>query len=169
MAPATGITGTCAFRLQGGEDSSSSTTFRRAPFGVSASSPHISWALDAGPRDGLPVMANRRHAGEGGHFLAVDVKCYGNVYQSRHGHPTFQSASLYQLFAYVKNIVQAKETSARVSGLLLYAATGERVEPSSCQMSGKRIGMATLDLNRPFSEIRAQLDGIASEHFAGDV
>ena len=49
----------------------------------------------------------------------------------------------------------------RVSGMLLYAKTDEEIQPdSSYQMSGNQISVRTLDLNRPFDEIRAQLDEI---------
>ena len=102
---------------------------------------------------------------QGRRFLVIDAKYYGRVYQSHYGQPTFHSANLYQIFAYVKNMAMAKGPYATVSGMLLYAATGEHVPRSSYQMSGNRIGVRTLDLNRPFEEIRDQLDGIAREHF----
>jgi 5-methylcytosine-specific restriction enzyme subunit McrC len=35
-------------------------------------------------------------------------------------------------------------------------------------MSGNRISVRTLDLNREFTEIAAQLDAIASAHFANE-
>ena len=42
------------------------------------------------------------------------------------------------------------------------AATDEDIQPDATyRMSGNRIGATTLDLDRPFEEIRAQLDGIA--------
>ena len=51
---------------------------------------------------------------------------------------------------------------AEVSGMLLYAATDEDIQPDATyRMSGNRISATTLDLDRPFEEIRAQLDGIA--------
>ena len=49
---------------------------------------------------------------------------------------------------------------------LLYAATDEAIQPdNSYQMSGNRISVKTLDLNREFSEIAAQLNTIVTEHF----
>ena len=33
-------------------------------------------------------------------------------------------------------------------------------------MSGNKISVKTLDLNRPFSEMAGQLDQIAAEHFS---
>ena len=50
--------------------------------------------------------------------------------------------------------------------MLLYAATDEAVQPNnSYQMSGNKISVRTLDLDREFSEISAQLNAIVSEHF----
>ena len=53
-----------------------------------------------------------------------------------------------------------------VSGMLLYAATDETIQPdNSYQMSGNNISVKTLDLNRDFPEIAAQLNAIVNEHF----
>ena len=77
------------------------------------------------------------------------------------------SGNLYQIFTYVKN----KDTEfvnepQRVSGMLLYAATDEAIQPDNIyQMSGNQISVKTLDLNRDFSEIAAQLNRIVDEHF----
>ena len=50
--------------------------------------------------------------------------------------------------------------------MLLYAATDEAIQPdNSYQMSGNKISVKTLDLNRDFSEIAAQLNAVVSEHF----
>ena len=51
--------------------------------------------------------------------------------------------------------------------MLLYAATDEAIQPDNVyQMSGNQISVKTLDLNQDFSEIAAQLNAIAIEHFA---
>ena len=49
-----------------------------------------------------------------------------------------------------------------ISHIGINAATDEEVQPDATyRMSGNQIGVRTLDLDRPFEEIRAQLDGIA--------
>lgn len=54
----------------------------------------------------------------------------------------------------------------RVSGMLLYAVTDEAIQPdNSYRMSGNQISVKTLDLNRDFSEIAAQLNAIVDKHF----
>jgi 5-methylcytosine-specific restriction enzyme subunit McrC len=50
--------------------------------------------------------------------------------------------------------------------MLLYAATDESIQSNiSFHMSGNKISVRTLDLNRDFSEISAQLKAIVAEHF----
>ena len=55
-----------------------------------------------------------------------------------------------------------------VFGLLPMAAfADEAIQPdNSYRMSGNQISVKTLDLNRDFSEISAQLDAIVDEHFS---
>lgn len=75
--------------------------------------------------------------------------------------------NLYQIFTYVKNKdTEFGDKPHKVSGMLLYAATDEAIQPdNSYQMSGNKISVKTLDLNRDFSEIAAQLNAIVDEHF----
>ena len=48
----------------------------------------------------------------------------------------------------------------------MYAATDESIQPdNSYLMSGNKISVRTLDLNRNFSEIAAQLNAIVDEYF----
>ena len=85
--------------------------------------------------------------------------------QSQYGMQTLHSGNLYQIFAYVKNEAELKK-DCTVSGMLLYAKTDEAVQPDvSYKMSGNRIEVGTLDLNKDFSVISEQLDLIARIHF----
>ena len=53
-----------------------------------------------------------------------------------------------------------------VSGILLYVRTDEAVYPENeYRMSGKRVGVRTLNLDSDFDDIKAQLDGIAAMHY----
>lgn len=101
-----------------------------------------------------------------GRVLIIDAKYYAATMQSNFDKRTVHSGNLYQIFAYVKNKQIAFERageSVEVSGMLLYAATDEDIQPDfTYRMSGNRISATTLDLDRPFEDIRAQLDGIAN-------
>ena len=85
--------------------------------------------------------------------------------QKQYEKTTFHSANLYQIFTYVKN--QDAAGAGNVSGLLLYAKTGETIAPDGTFfMGGSRIGVKSLDLNQEFSLIAARLDGIVKEYLA---
>ena len=50
--------------------------------------------------------------------------------------------------------------------MLLYARTDEEIQPDNeYMMSGNKISVKTLDLNRDFSEIAEQLNNIAESCF----
>jgi 5-methylcytosine-specific restriction enzyme subunit McrC len=84
---------------------------------------------------------------------------FNSLYESR----TVHSNNLYQIFTYVKN--RDRETSGNVSGVLLYAKTDEEITPDlDYLMSGNRIGVKTLDLNRDFQKIAVQLDDLVSDY-----
>ena len=68
---------------------------------------------------------------------------------------------------YVKNKeIELSAQPHEVSGMLLYAKTEEAITPDcSYVMSGNKISVKTLDLNKEFKLIAAQLDKIAEEYF----
>lgn len=99
--------------------------------------------------------------------LIIDAKYYTRTMQSVFDAHTLHSGNLYQIFTYVKNKdTEFGDKPHKVSGMLLYAATDEAIQPDNCyQMSGIQISVKTLDLNRAFPEIAAQLNAIMTEHF----
>ena len=139
--------------------------FRREHPQLRASASFIDWALDDGMSDGLPAMRSDITLSARGRVLIIDAKYYTSTMQTYYEKKTVKSGNLYQIFAYVKNKQAALERAGdgtEVLGMLLYAATDEEVQPDATyRMSGNRISATTLDLDRPFEEIRAQLDGIA--------
>ena len=139
--------------------------YRREHPQLRASASFIEWALDDDASEGLPTMRSDITLSARGRVLIIDAKYYTSTMQRNFDRRTVHSGNLYQIFAYVKNKQAALERSGEsveVSGMLLYAATDEEVQPDfNYRMSGNRISATTLDLDRPFEEIRAQLDGIA--------
>ncbi|MCD8300927.1 MAG: 5-methylcytosine-specific restriction endonuclease system specificity protein McrC [Clostridiales bacterium] len=110
----------------------------------------------------LPKMQTDVMLRMGNRTLIIDAKYYTRVLQSQYNRETFHSNNLYQIFAYVKNTDIGN--TGNVSGLLLYAKTDEDVTPDTVfNMAGNQIGARTLDLNKDFSQIQAQLDGILGE------
>lgn len=141
--------------------------YRKEHPGLNAAAIQIPWALDDGFGDMLPIMQTDITLQRGGRVLIIDAKYYSHTLQGQYDARTVHSGNLYQIFTYVKN-EEAKlaRDPHEVSGMLLYARTDEEAQPDGMyRMSGNRISVKTLDLNRPFSEIREQLDGIAFDHF----
>lgn len=133
---------------------------------LNASASFIDWVLDDGMSDGLPAMRSDITLSARGRVLIIDAKYYASTMQSNFEKRTVHSGNLYQIFTYVKNkqvVLERAGEGTEVAGMLLYAATGEDIQPDFVyRMSGNRISATTLDLDRPFEEIRAQLDGIVA-------
>ncbi len=134
---------------------------------VKATASQIPWALDDGLGTMLPVMRSDIMLEKGNTVLIIDAKYYTHTTQEQYDVHTLHSGNLYQIFTYVKNKdAEFGDKPHTVSGMLLYAATDEAVQPdSSYCMRGNKISVRTLDLNRDFSEISAQLNAIVNEHF----
>ncbi|MCR5777213.1 MAG: 5-methylcytosine-specific restriction endonuclease system specificity protein McrC [Lachnospiraceae bacterium] len=134
---------------------------------VKATASQIPWAVDDGQGTMLPVMQSDVMLTRGNEVLIIDAKYYTQTMQTQYDTYTLHSANMYQIFTYVKN--KDSEFGGKqhtVSGMLMYAATDESIQPdNSYLMSGNKISVRTLDLNRDFSEIAAQLNGIVDEYF----
>ncbi|MCI9426431.1 MAG: 5-methylcytosine-specific restriction endonuclease system specificity protein McrC [Eubacterium sp.] len=141
--------------------------YKRHYPGLSPGKKHLSWSLDKGESDMLPVLKTDIHLQKGNAVLIIDAKYYAKTTQENYGIHTIHSANLYQIFTYVKQRHYSFGNAPhQVSGMLLYAKTDEEIQPDAVyQMRGNQISVKTLDLNRPFSEIKAQLNKIAEDHF----
>ena len=135
---------------------------------IKTSASQIGWALDDGISAMLPTMQSDIMLAYGEKTLIIDAKYYGRTMQTQYDVHTLHSNNLYQIFTYVKNKDTDFGTQPHtVSGMLLYAATDEAIQlNNSYRMSGNKISVKTLDLNRDFSEIAAQLNAIVDEHFS---
>ncbi len=112
----------------------------------------------------LPIMQTDIFLRLNEKALIIDTKYYGKTMQMQYDKATLHSGNVYQIFTYVKN--QDAASTGNVSGMLLYAKTDEVITPDcSFVMGGNRISVKTLDLNKAFSLIAAQLDKIAEDHF----
>lgn len=125
------------------------------------SSPHVKWDTDDDFVKYLPTMKTDIALHNGQKTLIIDTKFYGTGYQhnklfdSRSVH----SGNLYQIYSYVKNY--DSNNSGSVQGMLLYAVTDSGNLPKvDYSLSGNRISVYTIDLNKPFSEIESQLDSL---------
>lgn len=115
----------------------------------------------------LPDMKTDIVLEKNGKLLIIDTKYYSKIMTQNYNKTSVRSSHLYQIFAYVKNM--EKQYTGIVSGMLLYAKTDEEVFPDSTskpfKSTGNNIDVRTLDLNKDFSIIRTQLDGIVMGYF----
>ena len=134
---------------------------------LSVSASQIPWALDDGIGTMLPVMQSDVMLKKGNKVLIIDAKYYAKTTQVYHEVHTIHSNNLYQIYTYVKNFdATFGKKPHTVSGMLLYAATDEEIQPKQTyMMQGNQISVRTLDLNQEFTAIAAQMDQIAAEYF----
>lgn len=112
----------------------------------------------------LPVMQTDIFLRLKDRILIIDAKYYGRTLQKQFDKYSLHSGNVYQIFTYVKN--QDKDNTGNVAGLLLYAKTDEDITPDCIfNMGGNQIGAKTLDLNKEFQLIAAQLDKLAEDFF----
>ena len=125
---------------------------------------YISWCLDDADTnlgiEFLPTMKSDILLRYGDRTLIIDAKYYSSIFRTHYEKQTLHSGNLYQIFSYVKN--KDPESTGKVSGMLLYAKTGEAISPNfSYSMHGNKIEILSLDLNTEFCHIANQLDDIA--------
>ena len=126
----------------------------------------VQWNLDDDNDMWLPNMiTDITLKSRDGRVLIIDAKYYGQQMQSNFDVQSYRNANLYQIFTYVKN--WDKDQTGNVSGILLYAKTGEEFQPvNQFSIGGNKIAVSSLDLNLPFTEISAQLEQIVANYFA---
>ena len=132
----------------------------------------VKWDLAAGTEESmirfLPIMQTDIFLRYKEQVLIIDTKYYGHTMQMQYDKATLHSGNVYQIFTYVKN--QDVANTGNVSGMLLYAKTEEAITPDcSFVMGGNKISVKTLDLNKEFKLIAAQLDKIAEDHFGKEM
>lgn len=125
----------------------------------------IKWNVEEGEGlDMLPSMQSDITLHYEDKIHIIDTKYYEKSMQIQFDKKTIHSSNLYQIFTYVKN--KDKDNSGKVSGMLLYARTQEEISPEiDMKMGNNRIMVNTLDLNKDFKSISAQLDNIVNKVF----
>lgn len=145
--------------------------YRREYPQISANASQIPWKLDDGMSAMLPVMQSDIMLTHGEKTLIIDAKYYSHTTQIQYDKHTLHSGNMYQIFTYVKNKeAELADKPHEVSGMLLYARTDEEVYPENeYRMSGNRIEVRTLNLDRDFSYIKKQLDEIVQKYLGVNI
>lgn len=146
---------------------------------LNVTSSQIDWALDDDARDLLPTMQSDIMVRDDEKVLIIDAKYYAQALQYLYNVPKQRSDNMYQIFAYVKNMeanllaadikneTHADPSKHRVYGMLLYAATDEKVKADAeYHMSGNQISVRTIDLDCEWEQVTAQLDTVVTDYFA---
>lgn len=97
--------------------------------------------------------------------LIIDTKCYRNILINGFGKPILRPDHLNQIFKYV--LRASYGATDQVAGMLLYAHT--KADPPINEHwieNGHDFYVQSIDLGRPFQEIRSQLDGIGESIFS---
>ena len=119
--------------------------------------------------DYLPKMQSDIYLTKNGKTLIIDAKYYKNIWQIYDRNEpdtsaTIRNAHLYQIMSYVNNT--DKHHIGNVSGMLLYAQTGEkRIDLDYPNIGGNHYAVKTLDLNTGFDELAQQLESIPDNYF----
>jgi 5-methylcytosine-specific restriction enzyme subunit McrC len=90
--------------------------------------------------------------------VIVDTKYYAQTLHTHHDRERLQSAHLYQLFAYLKNMERRPQPDRRAEGILLYPTVSEEVRFAAV-IQGHKVQARTIDLAKPWKEIH---DGLLS-------
>lgn len=104
----------------------------------------------------LPTMYKDVTLFDGERTLILDAKCYGRIFSARFGQGKLSAEHIRQIFYYASHSGSPEDISA----LLVYAGTEEAGSDELWSDQGYALGCVTLDLNRPFSEIRETLEDI---------
>lgn len=139
---------------------------------IKAAASQIAWQLDDDYNEMLPIMQTDIMLSHAGKTLIIDAKYYEHSLQQQYDSYSVHSGNLYQIFTYVKNkeVELKNQDHESVSGMLLYAKTDELVYPDhEYKMSGNTIAVRTLDLDKDFTEIKKQLDGIAEKFIYNEI
>lgn len=128
--------------------------------------PQISWNVDNGFIDALPIMQTDIVLQCKTKTLIIDTKFYSeNMAKKFEGGALKQkSGNLYQIFTYVNNWQTGE--GERVGGMLLYAKTISEEQPNHhYEMNGKSIWVMSIELNQDFNGIYEDLIKYANDFF----
>ena len=135
--------------------------FRRHHPAIRVSAKEIDNGIENAPSF-LPKLYTDITLERGNKMLIIDAKCYGQILTLHYGSEKLSAANRNQILSYVLHAAYGNELD--VTGMLLYAqTTKDRHINETWSELGHEFHCRTLDLNREFKEIAAELDEIASK------
>lgn len=138
--------------------------FRRHHPAIRVSAKEIDNGIENAPSF-LPKLCTDITLERGNKMLIIDAKCYGRILTLHYGNEKLSAANRNQILSYMLHA--AYENELEVSGMLLYAQTEkEHHMRETWSELRHEFHCKTLDLNREFKEIAAELDEIAAFMYA---
>jgi 5-methylcytosine-specific restriction enzyme subunit McrC len=104
----------------------------------------------------LPEMRTDVCLTSPGRKLVIDAKYYAAALTAYYDARSLHAAHLYQLFAYLSNLAARAKPGQRLEGMLLYP-TVDRELDLRYVLHGHPVRVATVDLNRPWVDIRMRM------------
>ena len=86
--------------------------------------------------------------------IIIDTKFYQDIFTYNYDNPKFHSGNLYQMYAYVKNFDDEKNSD--VEGMLLYPTTHKDISTKK-YIGGQKFTLQTINLNQDWSLIEKDL------------
>lgn len=93
--------------------------------------------------------------------IIIDTKYYASALSEHQSKRLLHSENLYQLFSYLKNAEAIGHAFRYAEGILLYPATGDRLR-ASYQIQGHRVTAASVNLDKPWQQVRNELLALIS-------
>ena len=136
------------------------TFLRREQTQFSVRREQFAWQDVAGNPEALavlPVMNTDISLESADRKIVVDTKYYqATLQESQFGKSSVHSANLYQLYAYLANIMRLEGGRRPIEGVLLYPTVSQSLD-LEYRIHGHRVRILTVDLNRPWNEIHDRL------------
>jgi 5-methylcytosine-specific restriction enzyme subunit McrC len=124
----------------------------------------MSWDAYSLQGDGqvaLPIMETDMTLRSADRTIVMDAKFYKEALLARSGPAKVRSGHLYQLFAYLEHAA-LRAPHLPCDGALIYPAVGDPVA-LRYNVRGHEVVVRSVDLTRPWQEIRDELLGIPFE------
>jgi len=125
----------------------------------SVRSEEIRWDMAADDNEHLaylPSMQTDISLSSPNRKIIIDTKFYRETLQNYMGSEKIHSGHLFQLSAYLDNVIVSEQQKENLEGILLYPTTGKQLN-LKYDKRGHKITIYTVDLNREWPEIKRDL------------
>lgn len=128
--------------------------------------PWAAFALNETGSSLMPIMETDISLSSPTRSIVIDAKYYKDPLAGRPGFPKkLRSGHLYQLFTYLHH-ARLRSPSKQIDGALIYPSAGLELS-ADYAISGHRVRVSTIRLDREWPDIHRELLGLLNRPFAG--